>query len=55
MEEYISIASRVLREEAEAIIKEIDELDQNFIDAVNLIFASSGRVIGGPSSKAKYS
>ena len=45
MEEYISIASRVLREEAEAIIKEIDELDQNFIDAVNLIFACSGRVI----------
>lgn len=42
---YIERAARVLRDEAQAIEKQIDALDQNFLDAVQLILASPGRVI----------
>lgn len=42
---YIESAARVLRQEAEGILHEIESLDQNFIDAVELILQSKGRVI----------
>jgi len=38
-------ASQVLHEEAQAIEKLIDTLDQRFIDAIQMILASHGRVI----------
>ena len=41
----LEVAARVLRDEAEAILKLIDRLDTSFEDAVNLISHSSGRVI----------
>ncbi len=41
----LEVAARVLRDEAEAILKLIDRLDTSFEDAVNLISCSSGRVI----------
>lgn len=41
----LEVAARVLRDEAEAILKLIDRLDISFEDAVNLISCSSGRVI----------
>lgn len=41
----LEVAARVLRDEAEAILKLIDRLDTSFEEAVNLISHSSGRVI----------
>ena len=41
----LKIAARVLHDEAEAILKLIDRLDNSFEDAVNLISHSPGRVI----------
>lgn len=41
----IETAIRVLRDEAEAILKLIDKLDQNFEAAVDLIWHSRGRVV----------
>lgn len=43
--DYIEIASQVLKAEAEGIERQIEALDQRFIDAVNLILQSSGRVV----------
>ncbi len=42
---YIETAAQVLREEAQAVEKQINALDQNFIDAVELIMSSKGRVV----------
>lgn len=42
---YLETAAKVLLEEAEAIKAEIEQLDNSFIDAVDLILASKGRVI----------
>lgn len=42
---YIEIATQVLHEEAQGIEHQIEALDQNFIDAVNLILQAPGRVV----------
>lgn len=45
MNKYSYIAEKCLRDEAQAILDIIQSLDDNFIDAVDLILSSKGKVI----------
>lgn len=45
MNEMIKVAHQCLRDEAEAITKLIDHLDDSFVQAVELLFSCSGKVV----------